>query len=183
MNSPSSREQIPCHETVAAVCAALHARAAGYWHLESRRLIQVAFAPGEGLDPDAARQFAEATRSVSMDQSGLGIVAAAVSGQIAVSRVAELPPDSGSGRWLRAFGAARSVAVPLSDDRGEVRGVFSVALPVSCTLEDQAVADRICQAVGDFLAHPADSSRAGACGSPTTAGTSPVSHDDQPARS
>ena len=58
------------------------------------------------------------------------------------SRTAELPAEAGSGFWLRAFGASRSVAVPLLDARGGVHAVVSVALDES-PLDDEAVADRI----------------------------------------
>src|SRR4051812_32663029 len=109
--------------TVADECAAMGARAAGYWELdlEDRRLVQVAFVPGAGLNPDVGREFAAATLSVPLAQTNLGIVAAAVTGRPAISRVDELPPDSGSGRWLRAFEASRSVAVPVRDAAGSVR--------------------------------------------------------------
>jgi hypothetical protein len=136
-------------DRVAEVCAALGARAAGYWRLdpEADRLLQVVFIPGVGLDPEAGREFAAATRVVSLHQQGLGIVVAATAGRPAVSRVEELPARSGSGRWLRAFGASRSVAVPIRDERGPVRGVLSVALPEDNPLADEAVAGRLLQAL------------------------------------
>ncbi len=133
------------HDVVAAVCQSLRARAAGYWRADGARLVQVAFVPGEGLDPDVAREFAEATQSVPLSETGLGIVAAATSGEVAVSRAEELPSSSGSGRWLRAFGAARSVAVPLCDDHGDVSGVLSVALPEDLAADDRTVVDEMRQ--------------------------------------
>ena len=130
---------------VAGICATLGACAAGYWRLDqdAERLVQLAFVPGVGLDPEVSRQFATATATVPLSQTSLGIVAAALTGQPTVSRVAELPANSGSGRWLRAFGADRSVAVPLSDSRGSVHGVFSVALPEDCQLDDHEVVESI----------------------------------------
>ena len=121
------------------------ARAAGYWQLdqETERLVQLGFVPGMGLDPEVGRQFAAATATVPLSQTSLGIVAAALTGQPAVSRVAELPADSGSGRWLRAFGASRSVAVPVRGEGGKIQGVFSVALTADSTLGDRLVAERI----------------------------------------
>ena len=133
-------------EQVAKISAALGARAAGYWQLdqETERLVQLGFVPGVGLDPEVGRQFAAATAAVPLSQTSLGIVAAALTGQPAVSRVAELPADSGSGRWLRAFGASRSVAVPIRGEGGKIQGVFSVALTADSTLGDRLVAERIC---------------------------------------
>jgi hypothetical protein len=61
----------------------------------------------------------------------------------AISRAEELPPDSGSGRWLRAFGASRSVAVPIIDAKGSVRGVISVALPAGNKSLDQAIVEQL----------------------------------------
>ena len=92
---------------VTEVCAALGG-AAGYWQLdqETERLVQLGFVPGVGLDPEVGRQFAAATAAVPLSQTSLGIVAAALTGQPAVSRVEELPADSGSGRWLRASARA-----------------------------------------------------------------------------
>ncbi len=129
------------------LCAALDACAAGYWRMDQQdqQLIQVAFVPGPGLDHQVGGQFAAATRSVALSQSNLGIVAAAVTGQPAISRVEDLPADSGSGRWLRAFGAARSVAVPVTGKDGNVLSVLSVALPRCCTLTDEEVAQMLHQ--------------------------------------
>lgn len=129
-------------ERLAELARALSARAAGVWRVEGDRLVQVAFVAGEGLTGDVARAFAEATRSVSRAQGDLGIVRAATLGVVTASRTDELPAEAGSGFWLRAFGASRSVAVPLLDVRGGVHAVVSVALADS-VLDDEAVADRI----------------------------------------
>jgi hypothetical protein len=129
-------------ERLADLARALSARAAGVWRVEGDRLVQVAFVAGEGLAEEVARAFAEATRSVSRAQADLGIVRAATHGVVTASRTAELPAEAGSGFWLRAFGASRSVAVPLLDARGGVHAVVSVALDES-PLDDLAVADRI----------------------------------------
>jgi hypothetical protein len=116
---------------VATLCDALGARAAGYWQVDgpSDRLTQVVFTPGTALDPRVGREFAEVTRIVSLSQKDLGIVAAVHGGEAAISEVENLPEAAGSGRWLRAFGASRSVAVPIRDRSGNVAGVLSLALP------------------------------------------------------
>ena len=129
-------------ERLAELTRALQARAAGVWRVEGDRLVQVAFVAGEGLAEEVARAFAEATRSVSRAQGDLGIVRAANLGVVTTSRTEELPAEAGSGFWLRAFGASRSVAVPLLDARGGVHAVVSVALDES-PLDERAVADRI----------------------------------------
>src|SRR4051812_21966330 len=91
------------------------ARAAGWWRVAGDRLEQVAFSADADMPGEVARGFAGATRSVPMDRGDLGIVRAAATGEPAVSRVDDLPADSGSGLWLRRFGATRSVAVPVRD--------------------------------------------------------------------
>jgi hypothetical protein len=103
------------------------------------------FEAGPNLPPDVAHAFAEATREVSLDRAGLGIVIAALSGQPAISRLETIPADgeSTSGHWLRAFGASRSVAVPLLDDEGQCLGVLAVAVPASCHLADSTVVQQI----------------------------------------
>jgi hypothetical protein len=145
MESSSARNVDEVRAQVDGLCAAFGARAAGYWQLdfEAELLVQLVFVPGVGLDPEISRQFAAATVTVPLSQTSLGIVAAALSGQPAVSRVEELPADSGSGRWLRAFGASRSVAVPIRGEGGKIQRVFSVALAAESTLGDQIVAERI----------------------------------------
>ena len=129
-------------ERLADLVRALSARAAGVWRVEGDWLVQVAFVAGDGLAGEVALAFAEATRSVSRAQGDLGIVRAATLGIATASRTAELPAGTGSGFGLRAFGASRSVAVPLLDARGGVHAVVSVALAES-PLDDRAVADRI----------------------------------------
>ena len=136
---------------VAAVCESLGARAAGYWQLDAlaQRLVQVAFVPGAGLDPQVGLEFAATTHDVELGQKNLGIVAAASEGRPVVSHAVDLPDDSGSGRWLRAFGASRSVAVPFRGGNGQVDGVLSVALPPEITLEDQEVVNVVRRAAFD----------------------------------
>jgi hypothetical protein len=130
-------------EIVTELCTTLGARAAGWWRLdhESNRLTQVAFVPGVGLDTDVGMAFAAATVAVPLGQKNLGIVIAASTGEPAVSRAEELSPDSGSGHWLRAFGANRSIAMPVHNHEGNFIGVISVALSGNHPLADGEVID------------------------------------------
>src|SRR3954447_19996834 len=134
---------------VAALLHSLDARAAGCWRVVGDRLEQVSFVAGRDLAGEVARAFSEATRSVSLGQTTLGIVRAVQSGGPTVSLASELPDDSGSGLWLRRFGATRSVAVPLLDSRGRVHAVVSLALgdgPI-----DADVIGRIRDDVADWI--------------------------------
>jgi hypothetical protein len=105
-------------------------RAIGLWRVEANRLVQIRF-EAPLVDPEVAQRFAGETRSLELDRLNLGIVKAASSGHPAVSLAADLPEDSGSGYWLRAFGAERSVAVPLKVREGTIGWVFSIALGLS----------------------------------------------------
>jgi hypothetical protein len=145
MEPPRSPEG-DCRPTkLADLCVNLGARAAGLWRVDQQtaQLVQVAFVPGAGLDRQVALEFENATQVVPLSQLTLGIVVAAMTGRPAISRVAELAADSGSGAWLRAFGANRSVAVPLFDEEERVSGVISVALPEQVGMDDVSIADQL----------------------------------------
>jgi len=105
----------------------LDGRAIGLWRVDADRLVQLGFlAPP--LDAALAERFAAATASVSRDQIGLAIVKAAEQRKTVVSMADQLPAETGSGYWLRAFGTERSVAVPLQGASGDVCWVLSIAL-------------------------------------------------------
>jgi hypothetical protein len=125
-------------ERLAALRDRFHARAAGWWRVSGDHLEQVAFAAAD-LPEEVAREFSEATRSVPLDRVDLGVVKAAVTGEVTVSRVGDVLADTGSGHWLRRFGASRSVAVPIHDTSGIVARVVSLALPEGAP-DDEAVA-------------------------------------------
>jgi len=129
---------------VAGLLVALRARAAGFWRREGAALALGAFVPAPDLAPEVAEAFAAATRWVPLDRAELGIVRAVATAVPAVSIAADAPADAGSGKWLRAFGARCSVAVPLTDDSGAVVAVLSVALPER-PAEVGAVTERIRQ--------------------------------------
>jgi hypothetical protein len=120
----------------------LRARAAGWWRVEAGRLEQVAFEADDDMAPEVARAFREATRSVPLASTDLGIVRAVLTGKVVVSRIDELPAETGSGLWLRRFGAARSVAVPVEDQSSILRDVVSVALALEPADEHVAAAIR-----------------------------------------
>jgi hypothetical protein len=118
----------------------LDGRAIGLWRAEADALRQVAFVGAADLDADVATRFEQATRSVSLGQQDLGIVRAAVAGTVTISGAAQLPVGSGSGLWLRAFGAACSIAVPLGDPGGRLLGVASIALATDAPDRDAVAA-------------------------------------------
>jgi hypothetical protein len=114
--------------SLAALRIRLDARAVGAWRVSGRWLEQLAFEPAPDMPPEIAEGFASATRRVDLVRVELAIARAASSGEVVVSIAEELPADIGSGYWLRAFGAARSVAVPIVKPGGAVALIVSVAL-------------------------------------------------------
>lgn len=102
-------------------------RAAGLWRAVTSELVQVAFWHHPDMPSEVAQGFAEATRLVSLSQTSLGIVGAVLDGRPRISVAEDLPPDAGSGLWLRRFGADRSVAVPWTRE-GVPIAVVSVAI-------------------------------------------------------
>ena len=133
------------HDRLDALRGRFRARAAGCWRVDGDRLEQVAFSAADDLPGEVARGFAGATRSVSLDEAGLGIVRAARSGVPVVSRAEDLPAGSGSGLWLRRFAATLSVAVPVNDASGAVApGSSRLALNGGdADADDAAVAEAI----------------------------------------
>ena len=118
-------------ERASALLDRLKARATGLWRVdgEGAALVQKAFVAAPDMPAEAAEAFADATLRVPLDRVDLGIVQAALGLVPAVSRVDTGDSgEGGSGYWLRRFGAVRSVAVPLFDESGNVRAVFSAAV-------------------------------------------------------
>jgi hypothetical protein len=103
-------------------------RAAGLWRRDGEALHLVAFRPAPDLADAVRAGFVAATNTVSLDATDLSVVRAAVEGRPVLAVAATLPPETGSGRWLRVFGASCSLAVPLPAADGRALGVLSVAL-------------------------------------------------------
>ena len=104
-------------------------RAAGCWRLHDQHLELLGFGAAADMDEEIDRGFREATRRVALDQVGLGIVRAAVTGQPAIGQ--RDPADNsldGSATWIARFQAQTSLAVPirLANSNGIV-GVLAVS--------------------------------------------------------
>lgn len=125
------------------ILAEFGARATGWWRVEGDALVLVGFRAAGDMPDGVAEGFVEATRRVSLDQQLLSIVRVVSERRPVVAVASELPSDVGSGYWLRAFGAARSVAVPIEGDPGEVVGVLSVAVGEACVAADEAIAAKL----------------------------------------
>lgn len=105
-----------------------HARATGCWRFENGRLLLESFLPCPEMKPEIAARFPVATADVPVTDTGLGIVLAARTRVVTEYRADDLPPESGSGYWLRGFEADRSIAVPQLDQAGNLVRILSVAV-------------------------------------------------------
>lgn len=101
--------------------------AVGLWKVEEGTLVQIGFVPDGKMPKHVAEEFTAATRRVSLDQMGLGIVNAAVNQKPTIakslSRGGSLP---GSGSWLDRFEALQSLSMPIVHD-GITIGVLAVS--------------------------------------------------------
>ena len=95
--------------------------------MEPLDLVQVGFRAHPDMPDNVRVAFEQATLRVPLEQTGLGIVKAAVSRAPAL---ATADPHSGqlgaSASWLQRFEARQSLAVPVEDERG-VRGVLAIS--------------------------------------------------------
>ncbi|MBI1325241.1 hypothetical protein GC170_18910 [bacterium] len=80
------------------------------------------------MKPEVAQGFPVATADVPVTDTGLGIVLAARTREVTQYRAIDLPPESGSGFWLRGFEADRSIAVPQLDESQNLIRILSVAI-------------------------------------------------------
>lgn len=141
MTMPTTPNPDAARDRVAGLRIALGAVAAGLWRVRGDHLEQEAFVPSPEMPAELAIAFAEATRSIARTQEDLGVVRAAHTDSVAVTLAGRVPAEAGSGYWLRAFGAARSVAVPLFAADGRVAAILSVALSSADSPDDRAVAE------------------------------------------
>lgn len=115
-------------QAVAFVHQKAHARATGSWLYVNKRLTIEFFMACPEMKIEVAEGFPKATADVPVTDTGLGIVLAARAGVTTEYRAIDLPPDAGSGYWIRAFEADRSVAVPQFDAAGKLKRILSVAV-------------------------------------------------------
>lgn len=143
-------------DVLADLIARLDGRAAGLWVRAGESLRLVAFQPAPDL-PDAVRDgFSEATRAVPLSSPDLSIVQAFVGKRPVLAVTETLPPETGSGRWLRAFGASCSLAVPVSGSDPHTTGVLSVAMRAVPSVPDEVAALLCLRGTGLLPAAPRD---------------------------
>ncbi len=106
----------------------LNGRAIGIWRCDDKgQLLQIGFRAVTEMDEHVRKQFASITKSVSLENTGLGIVKAVVERKPAIGtlQVGESGLQ-GSSEWLKKFGAQQSYAVPIFED-DQVVGVLAIS--------------------------------------------------------
>ena len=93
---------------------ATRARAVGIWRHTDKRLLRIGFRAAADMAPDVKEQFAAATESVSLEQTGLGIVKSFVNEAPAIVTLTNDRYTAGTSEsWLARFQARQSLAVPI----------------------------------------------------------------------
>ena len=105
------------------------ARASGCWRLVDGHLLLAGFGWASDMPTEVSQGFQDATRRVSLEQTGLGIVKAAVSHRPTVGyRDPGETGLTGSASWITKFAAQSSLAVPICHPTSEtVIGVVAVS--------------------------------------------------------
>jgi hypothetical protein len=114
-------------EALDAYLVATNSRAVGWWRQMDDELQVIGFRGHPTMPEDVVQGFAAATRVVNLQQTGLGIVKAAVSQQPTVALLASSGGTlAGSATWLERFASVQSLAVPIIHG-SRVRGVLALS--------------------------------------------------------
>ncbi|MCH9655078.1 MAG: hypothetical protein K0U86_00845 [Planctomycetes bacterium] len=112
---------------LAQILGLLEGRAIGLWCCGNNILRQVGFHAVKEMDVEIRKQFAEFTREVPLENTGLGIVKAIVEKIPATGTLhGEKSGLEGSSEWLRKFEAQQSYAVPIFEGN-QVVGVLAIS--------------------------------------------------------
>jgi GAF domain-containing protein len=125
------QEKIRHQESIEAELAELlplvEAQAIGLWRVSGEQLTMVGFAAAASMAGAVRREFVEATRTVPLTQTNLGIVNAVVNRVPAVATV-NVTDDGleASAGWLGRFGARQSLSMPIATN-GRIVGALAVS--------------------------------------------------------
>ena len=101
-------------ELLARLVVETASRASGLWRLEENLLVLIGFGWASDMSHDVSAGFQAATRRVSLEQVGLGIVKAVVTAKPAIGRRDRQEMGlNGSANWNAKFDANTSLAVPI----------------------------------------------------------------------
>lgn len=114
----------PVEKSLEMLLQALNARAVGLWRCRERELEQVGFRAVSDMPANVRDEFAAATRTVPLSETGLGIVKAVVGAKPAVAVLAGTGGLGQSAGWLARFEARQSVAMPIVH-QGKTAGVLA----------------------------------------------------------
>lgn len=105
----------------------LNARAAGIWKVERETLLQQSFSAVDDMPLDVSAGFEVATKSVSLNQVGLGIVNAVLKREPVPAYVdPNKSPLRDSASWIEKFECLSSLSVPVFHE-GHLSRVIAVS--------------------------------------------------------
>ena len=116
-------------EALDALLSATNSRATGLWHQSSGRLSLLGFRGVPEMAEVVKTEFVRATSDLSLDQTGLAIVNAAVTGEPCSGYLEDASREGDvdtSANWLARFEAVQSLAVPIRA-AGANHGVLAVS--------------------------------------------------------
>jgi GAF domain-containing protein len=138
---------------LSALLKATRARAVGCWRHDAGVLHLAGFLAVEDMPAEVRSEFVAATRRVPLTHTEFGIVQAVAAGGPAVNHRAADPrlKPAGSIGWLGRFGAASSLATPITHGT-ELRGALAVATP--SRIESDDAVWRLMAALAERLSEP-----------------------------
>ncbi len=149
----------PLDASLDALLDATGARATGLWRVDGEHLNQLGFRGRADMPDEVKRDFAAATRRVSLEMTGLGIVRAVLDGAPVVMRREPGNDDlSTSPGWLARFDCLRSLVVPI---RHEARVVGAIAISTNGELATGEPAWMFLASVADGIGPALSESAAG----------------------
>ena len=129
------RNRLPLEEILSRFVIETESRAAGCWRWEDDHLKLVGFGWAADMSNEVSQGFQDATRLVSLNQQGFGIVKAVEANAPTIAL--RDPSTTGlprSASWIAKFDANSSLAVPIRAD-GAIVG--AVAVSTAAVIEER----------------------------------------------
>lgn len=123
-------------EPLSRLVIATGSRAAGCWRLDSGHLKLIGFGWAGDMTLEVSEGFRQATRCVSLEQHGLGIVKAVTTNTPTIAlRDPELTGLEKSASWIVRFDANSSLAIPIPAGKTDAIG-GAIAVSTAAVIEE-----------------------------------------------
>ncbi len=134
----AGRDEVAVRSALGRLLAVTDSRAAGLWRVQDGLLCQLGFEAVADMPVETQVEFRALTRSLGLEQTGYGIVKAAVTAEPTIGR---LDPQetglAGSANWLVRFESQQSLAMPIRTG-GRIRGVVAISRAETFGLESDS---------------------------------------------